>query len=147
MSEASEVQEKEPQIRDSASIRKNSKEEDRSSLSESCVRPTDSSKHANVSSSSFRKTEKEREWVATPLPMDIICGRGAKMTHPGNRRFRDIVLAHQSDYQKAKRREDKTRITADIVNLLLVGAKPARYVRFPLSCSLTDKLSHCSVIS
>ena len=72
---------------------------------------------------------KPKQWVQTPLPTDIICGRGARMSHPGNQRFRDLVLAHRASYQKAKRREDKTRITAEIVNRLMGGTTaPARYV-------------------
>ena len=32
------------------------------------------------------------ELVHEPKPMDIICGRGSRITHPGNKRFRLIVL-------------------------------------------------------
>ena len=57
--------------------------------------------------------------IRTPAPTDVICGRG-KMTiaHPGNRRFRQLVIDQQDAYQKAKRRDDKTRITFELVQQL-----------------------------
>lgn len=67
-----------------------------------------------------------KKWVLDPQPTDIICGRGARVTHPGNQRFRRIVLQRKGEYQHAKRREDKTRITLDIVRVLLGGSTPAR---------------------
>lgn len=67
-----------------------------------------------------------------PRPMDIICGRGSRMTHPGNQRFRSLVLERKEIYQQSTRREDKTRITLEIVQQLLApepyNPQPARYV-------------------
>jgi len=57
--------------------------------------------------------------ISSPAQHDIICGRG-KMTssHPGNRRFRDLVLEKKQAYQRARRRDDKTRITFELVQTL-----------------------------
>jgi hypothetical protein len=57
--------------------------------------------------------------VTEPLPTDVICGRG-KMTssHPANRRFRELVDSHKREYQNSKRRDEKTRITCDLVDKL-----------------------------
>jgi hypothetical protein len=57
--------------------------------------------------------------IPTPVPKDVICGRG-KMTssHPGNRKLRDLVLQKKQEYQRAKRRDEKTSITSEIVHVL-----------------------------
>ncbi len=59
------------------------------------------------------------EGVKEPLPTDVICGRG-KMTasHPANRRFRELVDSHKASYQNSKRRDEKTRITCELVDKL-----------------------------
>jgi hypothetical protein len=59
-------------------------------------------------------------------PMDIVCGRGSRVAHPGNQRFRKIVLDYKEAYQKAQRRDDKTRITQEIVEALRSGPEPSR---------------------
>jgi hypothetical protein len=83
-----------------------------------------------------------------PQPMDIICGRGSRMTHPGNQRFRRLVLERKEIYQQSTRREDKTRITLEIVQQLLspdpLSLEPARYVTpNQLLSEATRRLSHC----
>jgi hypothetical protein len=67
--------------------------------------------------------------ISTPAPNDIVCGRG-KMTvaHLGNRRFRKLVMARKDDYQKARRRDHKTRITLELVQQLRGGPDGGRYV-------------------
>lgn len=62
--------------------------------------------------------------IAAPAPVDVICGRG-KMTssHPGNRRFRELVLEKKQAYQRARRRDDKTRITFELVQTLRDGGR------------------------
>lgn len=62
--------------------------------------------------------------LQTPSPEDVICGRG-KMTssHPGNRRFRELVLEKKQAYQRARRRDDKTRITSELVQTLREGGR------------------------
>jgi hypothetical protein len=59
------------------------------------------------------------EGVKEPLPTDVICGRG-KMTssHPANRRFRELVDSQKASYQNSKRRDEKTRITCELVDKL-----------------------------
>jgi hypothetical protein len=65
--------------------------------------------------------------IRTPAPTDVICGRGkTTQTHPGNRRFRQLVIAQKDAYQKAKRRDDKSRITFDLVHQLRKGPDGGR---------------------
>jgi hypothetical protein len=59
-------------------------------------------------------------------PMDIVCGRGSRVAHPGNQRFRKIILERKQEYQKAQRRDEKTRITHEIVEILRSGPEPSR---------------------
>ena len=59
-------------------------------------------------------------------PMDIICGRGSRVAHPGNQRFRKVVLERKVEYQKAQRRDEKTRITHEIVETLRSDPEPSR---------------------
>jgi hypothetical protein len=66
------------------------------------------------------------EAISTPGPMDVICGRGKSVSHPGNQRFRRMILAKKEHYQLAKRRDEKTRITFEIVVELRRGSQPSR---------------------
>jgi hypothetical protein len=66
------------------------------------------------------------DFISLPGNYDVICGRGKSVAHPGNQRFRDLVLARKEEYQKAKRRDDKTRITSEIVEALRQGPEPSR---------------------
>lgn len=61
-----------------------------------------------------------------PRSQDVICGRGKCMRHPGNQRLASLINARRKDYQKATRREDKTRIKYEIVHTMQHGPKPAR---------------------
>lgn len=83
------------------------------------------------SSSASSSAAPRGEVVAEPLPMDVICGRGSRITHPGNQRFRKLVAEQKDTYQRAKRREDKTKITLDIVQKLMRCEEPSRYVKLP----------------
>eukprot|EP00526_Cylindrotheca_closterium_P019275 CAMPEP_0113617342 /NCGR_PEP_ID=MMETSP0017_2-20120614/8726_1 /TAXON_ID=2856 /ORGANISM="Cylindrotheca closterium" /LENGTH=220 /DNA_ID=CAMNT_0000526725 /DNA_START=203 /DNA_END=865 /DNA_ORIENTATION=- /assembly_acc=CAM_ASM_000147 len=69
--------------------------------------------------------------IKTPEPNDIVCGRG-KMTvaHPGNRRFRRLVNNRKEDYQKARRRDHKTRITLELVQELRGGPDGGRFLLY-----------------
>ena len=87
-------------------------------------RHEDSSKDDMSESNLPTKSRGER--IEKPRPMDIICGRGSRITHPGNKRFRQIVLEHRDAYQRSTRREEKTRITLDIVQRLVGGSEPSR---------------------
>jgi hypothetical protein len=66
------------------------------------------------------------EAIETPAVSDVICGRGKSVSHPGNKRFRRLILAQKEAYQKATRRDDKTRITFEIVEQLRRGSDPSR---------------------
>lgn len=63
-----------------------------------------------------------------PEPMDIICGRGKNITHPGNKRFHSLIMSNRQVYQQTKRREDKTVITQSIIERLKRGPDPSRFV-------------------
>ena len=68
-----------------------------------------------------------RHIVETPAEMDIICGRGKNiLTHPGNQRFRNLILARRDEYQRAEKRDTKSRITEEIANVLREGPEPSR---------------------
>jgi hypothetical protein len=64
--------------------------------------------------------------VKAPEDKDVICGRGKSVSHPGNLKFRRLVLNRKDEYMQAKRREDKTRIATEIVDELRSGSKPSR---------------------
>lgn len=54
-----------------------------------------------------------------PNENDILCGRGRSTSdHAANVRFRTLVSQHQKAYQVARRREEKSRITEELVNNL-----------------------------
>ena len=74
---------------------------------------------APVISAPFNPHFARGQGVKEPLPTDVICGRG-KMTasHPANRRFRELVDSHKASYQNSKRRDEKTRITCELVDKL-----------------------------
>jgi hypothetical protein len=48
------------------------------------------------------------------------------VAHPGNRRFRQLVMEKKQTYQKARRRDDKTRITFELVHNLRSGPEGGR---------------------
>jgi hypothetical protein len=48
------------------------------------------------------------------------------VAHPGNRRFRRLVHNRKDDYQKARRRDHKTRITLELVQELRAGPDGGR---------------------
>eukprot|EP00535_Pseudo-nitzschia_heimii_P005516 CAMPEP_0197185618 /NCGR_PEP_ID=MMETSP1423-20130617/12312_1 /TAXON_ID=476441 /ORGANISM="Pseudo-nitzschia heimii, Strain UNC1101" /LENGTH=490 /DNA_ID=CAMNT_0042636731 /DNA_START=269 /DNA_END=1741 /DNA_ORIENTATION=- len=79
------------------------------------------------------------EGVKEPLPTDVICGRG-KMTasHPANRRFRELVDSHKASYQNSKRRDEKTRITCELVDKLRAEG---RFVLFDPNTKLWYEVS------
>jgi hypothetical protein len=58
--------------------------------------------------------------IKEPNPTDILCGRGRSTStnHPANKRFRELVDQHKQAYQHAKRREEKSKITYELVDLL-----------------------------
>lgn len=69
-----------------------------------------------------------KDGILNPSPNDIICGRGKSIAHPGNQRFRQMIMERKDEYQAARRREEKTRITIEIVDKLRQGPNPARFL-------------------
>eukprot|EP00522_Entomoneis_paludosa_P017161 CAMPEP_0172444218 /NCGR_PEP_ID=MMETSP1065-20121228/4276_1 /TAXON_ID=265537 /ORGANISM="Amphiprora paludosa, Strain CCMP125" /LENGTH=273 /DNA_ID=CAMNT_0013194651 /DNA_START=94 /DNA_END=915 /DNA_ORIENTATION=- len=62
-------------------------------------------------------------------PNWIICGRGSRVSsNPGNDRFRSLVQERKEEYQSAPRREEKTRITMEIIQALTEGPEPCRFM-------------------
>ena len=50
-------------------------------------------------------------------PHDVICGRDSfAVKHPGNIEYRELILARRSEYQNARLRCEKQRITTEIIN-------------------------------
>lgn len=45
-------------------------------------------------------------------------GRGKSIAHKGNAKFRQLINERKDEYQAARRREDKTRLTMEIVQEL-----------------------------
>ena len=51
--------------------------------------------------------------------MDVLCGRDKKSHHHcGNRRFRHIIEMNRLAYQQASTREQKTKLSMDIVGMI-----------------------------
>jgi hypothetical protein len=54
-----------------------------------------------------------------PAKFDVLCGRDHEsLSHIGNRRFRAIVAKNREMYQYAKTRDDKYRITDEIIDVI-----------------------------
>jgi len=67
--------------------------------------------------------------VDKPTPNDILFGRGGLTNHhPGNRRFRDIVVLHKDDYMKAIKIV-KPRVARKIVKAIRTGNPPGRFLK------------------
>jgi len=67
--------------------------------------------------------------VEKPTPNDILFGRGGLTNHhPGNRRFRDIVVLHKDDYMKAIK-VVKPRVARKIVKAIRTGSPPGRFLK------------------
>lgn len=61
-------------------------------------------------------------------PEDVYCGRDRySHTHPGNRRFRQLINNYREIYQSSKHRDEKTRINTEIVKS--VKANGGRFMR------------------
>eukprot|EP00567_Pseudictyota_dubia_P017088 CAMPEP_0197436018 /NCGR_PEP_ID=MMETSP1175-20131217/3499_1 /TAXON_ID=1003142 /ORGANISM="Triceratium dubium, Strain CCMP147" /LENGTH=185 /DNA_ID=CAMNT_0042965191 /DNA_START=105 /DNA_END=662 /DNA_ORIENTATION=- len=67
------------------------------------------------------------EIIAHPEKNDVLCGRGgATNNHIGNRRYREIVSDHQTEYLHAKKR-DKQSIARRIVGI--VRSRGGRFLK------------------
>jgi hypothetical protein len=61
------------------------------------------------------------ELVATHeiRPTDVFCSRDkASHQHQGNKRFRQLIVRYREQYQTLNQREEKTKLTNDIVNAI-----------------------------
>jgi len=59
-------------------------------------------------------------------------------SHPANRRFRELVDSHKASYQNSKRRDEKTRITCELVDKL---RGEGRFVLFDPKTKLWQEVS------
>lgn len=81
---------------------------------------------------------------------DVVCGRDRlSHSHRGNKRFRQIIQTYREQYQTANRREEKTRITGEIVSI--VESSGGRFLKVEESsgewvgvdsASIHEKVSH-----
>mmetsp|Transcript_11916 Transcript_11916/g.19746 ORF Transcript_11916/g.19746 Transcript_11916/m.19746 type:complete len:235 (-) Transcript_11916:54-758(-) len=66
----------------------------------------------------------------TPKRFDIICGRDKlSHAHVGNKRFRIVVEMNRERYQTAPSRDEKTRITCDIVSMIRSCRPGGRFLK------------------
>ncbi len=81
---------------------------------------------------------------------DVVCGRDkVAHTHSGNKYFRHIIQSYRDRYQRAKRREEKSRITAEIISIvesrggrfLKLGEGNGNWVEVD-AASVHEKVSH-----
>jgi hypothetical protein len=62
---------------------------------------------------------KQKPFKPEITDLDVYCGRDKRsQSHPGNKRFRDLINAHRERYQSASLREHKTRITSDVIDIV-----------------------------
>ena len=94
--------------------------------------------------------EKQRFSGTIITEFDVYCGRDKRNhSHPGNKRFRDLIQANRDRYQNAALREYKTRITSDIIDM--VHSYGGRFLRLDEASNtwyqvdgayIHDKVSH-----
>jgi hypothetical protein len=73
-------------------------------------------------------TQPGTEPIDEPNDWDVLFGRGGMTnSHPGNRRFRDIIALHRPDYIRAVKM-DKPGVARKIVRAIRTGIPPGRYV-------------------
>ncbi len=92
------------------------------------VRPSTILSHPSSMSNTIRPTgTAPQTWFSQPSEHDIVCGRGKSIcAHPGNQKFRRMILARREEYQSTVKRDDKARITAQVVQALCNGPFPSR---------------------
>merc|ERR1719498_348504 len=69
--------------------------------------------------------------ILVPEPMDVLSGRGGAVnSHPGNRRYRDLVNFMKAEYlNESTRKNEKTNISANIVWTIRNGTFPGRFLK------------------
>jgi len=69
------------------------------------------------------------EPVGEPTDHDVLFGRGGMTnSHPGNRRFRDVIALHRPDYIRAVKM-DKPAVARRIVKAIRYGNPPGRFLK------------------
>ncbi|EEC46715.1 predicted protein [Phaeodactylum tricornutum CCAP 1055/1] len=69
------------------------------------------------------------EPVPDPTDYDVLFGRGGMTnSHPGNRRFRDVIALHRPDYIRAIKM-DKPGVARKIVQAIRTGIPPGRFLK------------------
>lgn len=69
------------------------------------------------------------EPVMDPSDNDVLFGRGGMTnSHPGNRRFRDVIALHRPDYIRAQKM-DKPSVAAKIVRAMRTGPFGGRFLK------------------
>ncbi|CAB9514504.1 Transcriptional regulator [Seminavis robusta] len=67
--------------------------------------------------------------VDKPTPHDVLFGRGGMTnSHPGNKRFRDVITLHRPDYIKAIK-NDKPNVARRIVRAIRTASPPGRFLK------------------
>ena len=66
-----------------------------------------------------------------PEKFDILCGRDRMAsTHIGNKRYRVIIAMNRERYQNAKTRDQKTRITNEVISTFQKSQPGGRFLKF-----------------
>lgn len=100
-----------------------------SSLCEDFSTTSSSAHHATETTQTAAPSSTATRLLSQPNENDIVCGRGKSISaHSGNLKFRHMILARRDEYQATFKRDDKSRITAEIVQALRAGPYPSRYV-------------------
>ena len=67
--------------------------------------------------------------IDTPTAHDVLFGRGGMTnSHPGNKRFRDVIALHRPDYIKAIK-NDKPNVARRIVRAIRTASPPGRFLK------------------
>ncbi|GAX20565.1 hypothetical protein FisN_3Hh585 [Fistulifera solaris] len=96
----------------------------------STARPSTILSHPSSTSTTIEPTRTDPQmWFSQPSEHDIVCGRGKSIcAHAGNQKFRRMILARREEYQSTVKRDDKARITAEVVQALCNGPCPSRFL-------------------
>lgn len=59
--------------------------------------------------------DQQQQQLLFPNDNDVICGRGTSSNHKGNALLRKLVAARKAEYNNSTRRDEKTRISNEIL--------------------------------
>ena len=72
----------------------------------------------------------DEDGVISPKRFDVMCGRDKiSRAHVGNKRLRDIIEMIRERYQTAPSRDEKTRITCEIVSVVRSHRPGGRFLK------------------